>query len=79
MSILRFEPDGEATRVHVQLRYAPVGGVIGQLVAKAFGVDPKSEMDDDLQRLKTLIETGRLPRDSAAARRLGTNGSAPHP
>lgn len=72
---VRFEPDGDGTRVHVQLRYAPLGGVIGHFVAKAFGVDPKSEMDDDLQRLKSLIETGRIPRDSAAARRIGSNGT----
>lgn len=65
---VRFEPDGDATRVHVQLCYAPIGGVIGHYVAKAFGVDPKSEMDDDLQRLKSLIETGRPPRDAAAMR-----------
>jgi uncharacterized membrane protein len=45
------------------------------VVAKAFGVDPKSEMDDDLQRLKSLVETGQLPRDGALQRRLGLNGS----
>jgi uncharacterized membrane protein len=74
---VRFERDGDATRVHVQLRYAPIGGLIGHAIAKAFGVDPKSEMDDDLQRLKSLVETGRLPRDGAAMRALGGNGAAP--
>jgi uncharacterized membrane protein len=76
---VRFEPDGDGTRVHVQLRYAPPGGVLGHAVAKAFGADPKREMDDDLQRLKSLIETGRLPRDSAALRRMGLNGSTASP
>jgi uncharacterized membrane protein len=74
---VRFERDGEGTRVHVQLRYAPMGGVIGHVVAKAFGVDPKSEMDDDLGRLKSLVETGKPARDSAAMRALGGNGAAP--
>lgn len=74
---VRFEPDGDGTRVHVHLRYAPLGGVIGHAVAKAFGVDPRSEMDDDLLRLKSLVETGRVPRDSAAMRALGGNGGAP--
>jgi hypothetical protein len=32
--------------------------VIGHAVAKAFRVDPKSEMDDDLLRLKSLVESG---------------------
>jgi uncharacterized membrane protein len=72
---VRFEPDGDATRLHVQLKYAPPGGVIGHVVAKAFGVDPKSEMDDDLRRLKSLVETGVLPRDGAMQRRLGLSGS----
>jgi uncharacterized membrane protein len=76
---VRFEPDGDGTRVHVQMRYAPPGGVLGHAVAKAFGADPKREMDDDLQRLKSLIETGRIPRDSAAQRRLGLNGASPTP
>jgi uncharacterized membrane protein len=67
---VRFEADGPGTRVHLQLRYAPPGGLIGHAVARAFGVDPKSEMDDDLQRMKSLIETGRLPRDGAAYRDL---------
>jgi uncharacterized membrane protein len=68
---VRFEPDGTGSRLHVQLRYAPPGGVIGHAVAKAFGVDPRSEMDDDLMRLKSLIETGRVPRDAAAMRLTG--------
>lgn len=73
---VRFEADGTGTRVHVQLRYAPPGGVLGHIVARAFGVDPQSEMDDDLARLKSLVETGKPPADSAAQRRLGGNGSA---
>ena len=67
---VRFESDGQGTRVHVQLQYAPPGGVIGHVVAKAFGVDPKSEMDDDLLRLKSVIETGQVQRDAAAFRRI---------
>lgn len=76
---VRFEPDGGGTRVHVQLKYAPPGGVLGHAVAKAFGVDPGSEMDDDLGRMKQTIETGRPPADSAAMRRvnpMGGNGAA---
>ena len=74
---VRFEPDNDGTRVHVQLKYSPPGGVIGHVVAKAFGTDPKTEMDEDLVRMKNLIETGTPPRDSAAERRLsGGNGQA---
>jgi hypothetical protein len=31
-----------------------------------FGVDPKQEMDDDLMRMKSFIETGVAPHDAAA-------------
>lgn len=53
---VRFEPDGDATRVRVELHYSPPGGVLGQAVAKAFGTDPASEMGDDLRNLKSQIE-----------------------
>ena len=74
---VRFDEDNGATRVHVQLKYSPPGGPIGHAVAKAFGTDPKSEMDDDLLRLKSLIESGRIPHDAAAMRRIGNQLDAP--
>jgi len=66
---VRFEEDGDGTRIHVLLRYYPPGGVVGHVVAKAFGVDPKTSMDDDLLRMKSVVETGRPARDAAALRR----------
>ncbi|HUP29780.1 MAG TPA: SRPBCC family protein [Usitatibacter sp.] len=72
---VRFQADGDGTRVHVQMKYSPPGGIIGHAVAKAFGVDPKTEMDDDLERMKTTVETGKPPQDAAAMRRTGANGS----
>ncbi len=71
-----FTPEGSGTRVQVEMCYTPVGGVIGHAVAKAFGSDPKTEMDADLMRLKTLIETGHAPHDSAM-RRQPFAGDAP--
>jgi uncharacterized membrane protein len=62
---VRFEQAGDGTRIHVQLRYSPPGGIAGHVVARAFGTDPKSEMDDDLARMKVAIETGHAPRDAA--------------
>jgi uncharacterized membrane protein len=57
-------PDG-TTRVDIRLSYNPPGGALGHVVAKLFGADPGSEMDEDLRRLKTALETGNLPRDAA--------------
>jgi uncharacterized membrane protein len=53
------------TRIHIRMSYNPPGGWFGHSVAKAFGVDPKSSLDADLARMKTLIETGRPPHDAA--------------
>ena len=58
-------PDG-STRIDVKMSYKPPAGVIGHEIAKLFGVGPKQEMDDDLVRLKSFIETGVAPHDAAA-------------
>ena len=71
---VRFEEDGDGTRVHVLIKYQPPGGIIGHAVAKAFGSDPASEMDDDLAKLKSLVETGQLPRGTAMERRIDAGG-----
>jgi uncharacterized membrane protein len=61
-----FEPnDDGSTEVTVRLSYNPPAGAIGHAIAKAFGADPKSEMDEDLMRMKTLLETGKIPHDAA--------------
>lgn len=72
---VRFAPDGTGSRVVVQLRYMPPGGMLGHVVAKAFGVDPKSHMDDDLNRMKSAIESGKPSHDVAGY----TRGNAPPP
>jgi len=68
---IRFEPDGDGTRVHIELHYAPPGGMVGEALAKAFGVDPASDMDDDLPKLRRLIEADV---GSAAPRPAGNEG-----
>lgn len=65
--IVRFFPrgDGRGTKIEVQLSYNPPAGAMGHVLAKVFGADPKSEMDDDLMRMKTFLETGHAPHDAA--------------
>jgi uncharacterized membrane protein len=63
---VRFEANGHGgSRVTIRLSYVPPGGAFGHAVATLFGADPKSEMDSDLLRMKTIIETGRVPHDAA--------------
>jgi uncharacterized membrane protein len=64
--LLRFErlaPD--RTRVHVKMSYHPPAGALGHAFAALLGSDPKSKIDGDLLRMKTLIETGHPPHDAA--------------
>ncbi|HYH42140.1 MAG TPA: SRPBCC family protein [Burkholderiales bacterium] len=61
------EPAGEGTRVRIEMSYNPPAGVLGHAIAKLFGADPKAALDEDMMRLKSTLETGRLPRDAAAA------------
>jgi uncharacterized membrane protein len=64
--IVDFEPNPDgSTRVDVKMSYNPVAGGLGHAVAAMFGADPKTEMDQDLARMKTMIETGRPPHDAA--------------
>ncbi|HET6568128.1 MAG TPA: SRPBCC family protein [Rhodothermales bacterium] len=57
-------PDG-STRVDIHLSYNPPAGAIGHAIASLVGSDPKREMDEDLARMKTMIETGQAPHDAA--------------
>ena len=57
--IVRFDPDGGGTRITLRLSYNPLGGVVAHALASLFGADPKSAMDEDLVRLKSLLEDGR--------------------
>ena len=63
---VRFEPMADGgTRVTVHMCYLPPAGALGHAVARIFGADPKSEMDADLMRMKSMIETGHAPHDAA--------------
>ena len=64
--IVRFQPEGGATRVHIEMSYNPPAGVAAHVVASVLGADPRAEMDEDLMRLKGYFETGKPARDAAA-------------
>ena len=62
---VRFEPDGNGTRVSVHMSYSPPAGALGHAVASFFNDNPKQQMDQDLMRMKMFIESGVPPRDAA--------------
>jgi uncharacterized membrane protein len=59
-------PDGVGTEVHVVLVYDIPGGSVGKAVAKYFGEEPHQQLDDDLRRLKQVLETGEVVRSEGA-------------
>jgi uncharacterized membrane protein len=64
--VIRFAQNADGTTlVDVKMTYAPPAGAIGHAASKLLGVDPKHQMDDDLARAKTYLETGRPAHDAA--------------
>jgi uncharacterized membrane protein len=49
----------QATRVTVHLQYSPPLGKVGAAVARLFGADAETEIREDLQRFKQMVETGQ--------------------
>ena len=66
---VRFEARERGCDIDVQFAYNPPAGVLGHGVATIFGADPKHAMDEDLLRMKSLLEEGRTssPKTGEAA------------
>jgi len=63
----RTAPADRGTEVRVRLTYQPPVGALGAAFARLFGEEPSQQVDEDLRRLKRLLETGSEP----------TNGGQP--
>ena len=50
------EAPGGGTEVRVKLQYQPPAGKAGALVAQWLGADPATQIREDLQRLKAILE-----------------------
>lgn len=60
---VRFEPLPQGrTRIHVRIAYRPPGGALGHSLATLFHCDPRSALNEDLLRLKSLLESGKTTR-----------------
>jgi uncharacterized membrane protein len=65
--IVRFDPEAGGTRVLLRFSYNPPAGATGHALAILLGANPKRQLDEDLVRMKTFIETGVPPKDAVAA------------
>lgn len=58
--IVQFEPTGDGgTRVQIRMQYLPPGGYLGHSLAELLDLDAKHILDEDLARLKSLVERGK--------------------
>jgi uncharacterized membrane protein len=61
---LKFKDNGDgSTTVYVRVTYNPPVGMIGHGVARMLGVDLHSLLEEDLLRIKTVLEEATIPRD----------------
>lgn len=70
-----FEPFRNGTRVTVHMSYRPPAGMVGHALASLLGSDPKKQMEEDLSRMKSLVERGALARHGEP---LASGGSFLH-
>ena len=68
--VIRFLPAGTGTRVNLRFCYYPPAGGAGQAVAELLGSDPRAKLNEDLGRMKDLLE---------ATRRSDMHGKEPEP
>jgi uncharacterized membrane protein len=65
---IHLEPRRGGTDVTIRMSYTPPAGALGHGLATLLGSDPKSQMDEDLARMKAYIERGSIPREGAQPR-----------
>lgn len=71
-------PGDRGTEVRVDLYYDPPGGKTGAVIAKLFGEEPTIQINDDLHRLKQVLETGEVVRSHGAPEGVGRNVMRQH-
>jgi uncharacterized membrane protein len=69
-------PGGRGTYLTVVLNYNPPGGKAAALLAKLFGKEPGQLVENNLRRLKQLIEAGEIP--TTDGQTSGRETTAPH-
>jgi len=51
-------PDGRSTQATVMIAYEPPGGKLGHLAARIWHEDPATQLCEDLENLKAILEAG---------------------
>lgn len=53
-------PTGRGTEVRIELKYDPPGGKVGAAIAGLFGESASTQVSEDLNRFKQLMEAGEI-------------------
>lgn len=72
-------PSGRGTELKIELQYNPPGGTFGSWFAKLFGEEPSQQIEQDLRRLKQLLETGEIPTTKGQPAGRGTDSTEKKP
>jgi uncharacterized membrane protein len=56
--LVRLQPTDKGTRVDVRVSYAPPPRVRGRAAAELLGPNPRRQLNDDLARMKALLDSG---------------------
>ena len=78
---VRFDraPGNRGTELRVLLEYAPPGGRTATMLTKLIGQAPEQVLQEDLRRLKQLLETGEIPTSSGSSSTMAPAQPAGHP
>jgi uncharacterized membrane protein len=74
--LFRDAPWGRGTEVRIELQYNPPAGAAGALISKFWGEEPTQQIDDDLLRLKQILEIGEVLTTEGQPRGLAAGGAA---
>jgi uncharacterized membrane protein len=55
--VIRFGREGSGTRIDFRFCYSPPAGRAGRAMVEFFGADPRTRVNEDLGRLRTLLES----------------------
>lgn len=77
--IVKFQSQNTGTRVELRIAYNPLIGAPGHVVASLFGANPKREIDEDLLRVKSYLETGKPARDATQHRHMSPTETSTRP
>ena len=70
-------PGGRGTEVRLEVEYLPPGAPLGRAIARVFGSATEYLAEDDLRRLKQILEAGETATTRGQTRGRAEKGSGP--